>query len=180
MKKILFIVGSQRKSSFNSQMAHYAEGLLNGKAEVAYLDYEKLPIMNEDLENPVLPVVQGAREAVLSADIIWIFTPVYNFAIPGGLKNLLDWLSRSLDLNNLRGESALHNKPVTVSSAANAGQESLFAQLRELLPFIRMRVVEPFTETKINDSAWGDGKLILTSDKIEELKNQVEAVLKAD
>lgn len=179
MKKILFIVGSQRAGSFNYQMANYAETLLLGKADVEYLNYAELPIMNEDLENPILPVVQAAREAVLAADLIWIFTPVYNFSVPGGLKNLLDWLSRSLDLSNLRGASALHDKLVTVSSAANAGQEPMFAQLRELLPFIRMRVVEPFTVAKINDSAWADGKFMMDAEKQAELNAQANTVLNA-
>ena len=42
------------------------------------------------------PAVAAAREAVLAADAIWIFSPVYNFSIPGTVKNLLDWLSRAL------------------------------------------------------------------------------------
>ena len=42
--------------------------------------------MNQDLETPTLPAVQAARDAVLAADAIWIFSPVYNFAIPGVVK----------------------------------------------------------------------------------------------
>lgn len=92
-KKVLFIVGSLRQGSFNHQMALEAEKALAGKAEVSYLDYSALPLFSQDLEVPTHPAVAAAREAVLVADAIWIFSPVYNFSIPGTVKNLLDWLS---------------------------------------------------------------------------------------
>ena len=104
-KKVLFIVGSLRESSFNHQMALEAEKALAGKAEVSYLDYSAIPLFSQDLEVPTLPAVAAAREAVQAADAIWIFSPVYNFSIPGTVKNLLDWLSRAIDLSDTRGAS---------------------------------------------------------------------------
>ncbi|MFR3189497.1 MAG: NADPH-dependent FMN reductase, partial [Streptococcus salivarius] len=100
MKNILFIVGSLRKGSFNHQLAEEAEKMLVGKANVSYLDYSQVPVFNQDLESPVLPVLAEVREQILAADAIWIFSPVYNFSIPGPVKNLLDWLSRALDLSD--------------------------------------------------------------------------------
>lgn len=90
MKNILFIVGSLREGSFNHQMAKQAESILEGQATVSYLNYKEIPLMNQDLETPVLPAVQAARDAIMAADAIWIFSPVYNFAIPGTVKNLID------------------------------------------------------------------------------------------
>ena len=52
MKNILFIVGSLREGSFNYQMAKKAESILAGKANVTYLDYKEIPLMNQDLETP--------------------------------------------------------------------------------------------------------------------------------
>lgn len=121
MKNILFIVGSLRKGSFNHQLAEEAEKMLADKANVSYLDYSQVPVFNQDLESPVLPVLAEVREQVLAADAIWIFSPVYNFSIPGPVKNLLDWLSRALDLSDPSGPSALQDKIVTVSSVANGG-----------------------------------------------------------
>ena len=109
-KKVLFIVGSLREGSFNHQMAVETEKALAGKAEISYLDYSAIPLFNQELEVPTLPAVAAAREAVLTADAIWIFSPVYNFSIPGTVKNLLDWLSRALDLSETRGSSALQIK----------------------------------------------------------------------
>ena len=36
-KKVLFIVGSMRKNSFNRQVSNEAAKLLEGKAEISYL-----------------------------------------------------------------------------------------------------------------------------------------------
>lgn len=178
-KKVLFIIGSLREGSFNHQMALEAEKVLAGKAEVSYLDYSSIPLFNQELEVPTLPAVASARKAVLAADAIWIFSPVYNFSIPGTVKNLLDWLSRALDLSETRGPSALQDKIVTVSSVANAGHEQLFAIYKDLLPFIRTQIVGEFTASRINDSAWADGHLILEDKVAASLKQQAEDLVQA-
>lgn len=178
-KKVLFIIGSLREGSFNHQMALEAEKVLAGKAEVSYLDYSSIPLFNQELEVPTLPAVASARKAVLAADAIWIFSPIYNFSIPGTVKNLLDWLSRALDLSETRGPSALQDKIVTVSSVANAGHEQLFAIYKDLLPFIRTQIVGEFTASRINDSAWADGHLILEDKVAASLKQQAEDLVQA-
>lgn len=43
MKKLLFIIGSLRKESFNRKLANRAEQLIAGRAVVEYLDYSGLP-----------------------------------------------------------------------------------------------------------------------------------------
>ena len=178
-KKVLFIVGSLREGSFNRQMALEAEKALAETVEVSYLDYSAIPLFSQDLEVPTLPAVTAAREAVLAADAIWIFSPVYNFSIPGTVKNLLDWLSRAIDLSDTRGASALQDKIVTVSSVANAGHDQLFAIYKDLLPFIRTQVVGDFTAARVNDSAWADGQLVLEDSVAASLKIQAEDLLKA-
>ena len=178
-KKVLFIVGSLHEGSFNHQMALEAEKALAETVEVSYLDYSAIPLFSQDLEVPTLPSVAAAREAVLAADAIWIFSPVYNFSIPGTVKNLLDWLSRAIDLSDTRGASALQDKIVTVSSVANAGHDQLFAIYKDLLPFIRTQVVGEFTAARINDSAWADGKLVLEDSVATSLKQQAEDLVQA-
>ena len=178
-KKILFIVSSLREGSFNHQMALEAEKALAGKAEVSYLDYSAIPLFSQDLEVPTLPAVAAAREAVQATDAIWIFSPVYNFSIPGTVKNLLDWLSRAIDLSDTRGASALQDKIVTVSSVANGGHNQLFAIYKDLLPFIRTQVVGDFTAARVNDSAWADGQLVLEDSVAASLKQQAEDLLQA-
>ena len=178
-KKVLFIVGSLRQGSFNHQMALEAEKALADKAEVSYLDYSALPLFSQDLEVPTHPAVAAAREAVLAADAIWIFSPVYNHSIPGPVKNLLDWLSRALDLSDTRGASALQDKIVTVSSVANGGHDQLFAIYKDLLPFIRTQVVGDFTAARVNASAWADGKLVLEESVLNSLEKQAQDLVAA-
>lgn len=54
MTKVLFIVGSLRQGSFNQQLAAQAEKVLEGKAEVSYLDWKDIPVFSQELETPVL------------------------------------------------------------------------------------------------------------------------------
>ncbi|MEX2784085.1 NADPH-dependent FMN reductase [Streptococcus sp. H49] len=179
MKTILFVVGSLREGSFNLQMAQAAEKILAGKAKVAYLDYSQVPLFNQDLETPVLPAVADVRKAIQEADAIWIFSPVYNFSIPGPVKNLLDWASRAVDLADPTGPSAIDSKVTTVSLLANGGHEQTAAIYRDLLPFIRTTFVDQVTSSRINDEAWASGELTLSEEVLEELGKQADAVLAA-
>lgn len=76
MKKILFVVGSMRKGSFNRQMAGEVEKLLKDKAEVSYLDYAALPFVNQDMEFPAPEFVTKVREIVKAVDGIWVFSRI--------------------------------------------------------------------------------------------------------
>ena len=179
MKKILFVVGSLREGSFDQQFAQNAEKALEGKAEVSYLDWSQVPVFSQDLEANTPAAVQAARDAVLAADAIWFFSPVYNFAIPGSVKNLLDWLSRALDLSDPTGPSALNEKVSTVSILANRGHEAVADADRTLFPFIRTKFVDEMTTTRVNDSAWADGKFIATDEVLANLDKQAQALLAA-
>ncbi|HFI0463155.1 TPA: NADPH-dependent FMN reductase [Streptococcus suis] len=179
MKKVLFVVGSLREGSFNRQMAQVAEKMLEGKAEVSYLDYSQIPLFSQDLEKEGVPAVDAARKEAQAADAIWIFSPIYNWNIPGTIKNTFDWLSRSLDPTNPSAESAIHDKFVTVSILGNSGQEQLVSLYQGLLPAMRLQVIGEFTATRINDSAWGTGKIELTEEASKSLEHQVSDILKA-
>lgn len=50
MKRIIFIVGSLRKKSFNRQLAKIAEEMLKDRFEISYLNFDDVPNMNQDLE----------------------------------------------------------------------------------------------------------------------------------
>ena len=86
-KKLVFIVGSLRRGSFNRVLADYVAGKVADRADVEFLDYADVPFVNQDIEFPAPGSVTRVRKAVESADGVWIFTPEYNFS---------DWLSRPL------------------------------------------------------------------------------------
>ena len=92
---------------------------------------------------------------------------------------MLDWLSRALDLSDTTGASALNDKVTTVSILANGGHEQVAEAYRALFPFIRTKFVDEITTTRVNDSAWADGKFIATDEVIANLEKQAEAVLAA-
>lgn len=179
-KTIMFIVGSLREGSFNHQLAQATEGILTSKgAEVGYIDIKDVPLFNQDLETPTLPAVQAVRDQIMAADAVWFFSPVYNFSIPGVLKNSIDWISRALDLSETRGPSAIDAKVTTVSSVAAAGHDYLFPEFKQLLSFIRTNPVGEFTGAPVNPEAWGTGQLVISDETLEQLSLQADAVLTA-
>ena len=175
-KNILFIVGSMRKQSFNRQLAALAEGMLADRFDIQYLAFEDVPLMNQDLEAETPAPVVRVRKEILAADGIWIFTPEYNFSYPGLLKNLLDWLSRPMDMSDFSNPSAVVGKKVTVSGAGGKNQTaSCRAKLNELLEFIRMQVMkEPQTGIALGVEAWTKGEFALTGEQMAMLKAQAE------
>lgn len=179
MLNILFIVGSLRRESYNRQLAKQAENLLQGKAQVTYLEFAEMPFMNQDIEFPAPAVVQRVRDEVRIADGIWIFTPEYNSSYPGLLKNLLDWLSRPLKPNDYANPTAISGKPVTVSGAAgkSACKDSI-GKLMPLLEMMRTRLMsEPIMSVALTHDAWQTGVLSLSPEQLAALQQQVEAFL---
>jgi chromate reductase len=54
-----------------------------------------LPIYDADLQAEGIPdAVTALGTAIKSADGLIIVTPEYNYSVPGGLKNAIDWISR--------------------------------------------------------------------------------------
>ena len=110
--RILAIVGSQRKQSYNLQLALAAQAVLGDRAVFELLDYSDVPMMNQDIEYPAPAAVQRVRSAVKAANGVWIFTPEYNHSYPGILKNLIDWLSRPVSKEE---KQVLSRKPIAIS-----------------------------------------------------------------
>ena len=180
-KKILFIVGSLRKKSFNRQLAEKCASLIGGRAEVSFLEYADMPFMNQDAENPVPEVVARVRKAVQDADGIWIFTPEYNAAVPGVLKNLLDWLSRPLVAGNFSSGTAVMGMKVTISGAGGKNAtRSARADLKKLLEFMRMEVVAgEGTGFALDGAAFASDVFSLSEESVAELSKQVDVFLSA-
>lgn len=140
--KIVFIVGSLRRDSFNRALAEYAVRVLGERATVEYLDYADVPLMNEDIEFPAPAAVARVREQVEAADAVWIFTPEYNFSYPAGLKNVLDWLSRPQVLGDFEAAVSLTDMPVTISGAGGkAANANVRRQLVDLLEYVEASVI---------------------------------------
>ena len=138
--KILAIVGSLRKESYNQQLALAAKELIGDRADFELLEYHDTPLMNQDFEYPAPEAVKRTRDAVKSADGIWFFTPEYNHFFSGVLKNLIDWLSRPI---SDKEPQVLAGKPAAISgiSPAMAGTSLAQDHLVTLISFLNMDVM---------------------------------------
>ena len=65
--------------------------------------------------------VAGFRDNLAKADAVLIVSPEYNYSIPGGLKNAIDWASRGED-------SPLLGKPVAVMGGGAFSDHILHAK----------------------------------------------------
>ena len=180
MKKILMIVGSLRKNSFNLRLAAEIESIVGERASFSYLNISALPYMNQDLEFPPPESVSRARSAVLEADGIWICSPEYNHSIPGVLKNALDWLSRPMNADR-KGGSAIRGKPVTFSCAAGrSGAGYVRPALRDFAEATSMRLVcGEGTGVSLDAEAYRSDILSLSGEIRAQLAAQAEEFLAA-
>lgn len=107
--RVLAISGSLRAESYNRKALQLGEKIAEGLgARVTKIDLKSLdlPIYDGDIETQGLPEsVKTLKGAVEDADMLLIASPEYNYSIPGGLKNAIDWLSRQG--NSLDGKTAV-------------------------------------------------------------------------
>jgi NAD(P)H-dependent FMN reductase len=94
MKRFLAISGSLRRVSTNTALLRaMAANAPDSVAVELYDGLGDLPIFNPDREGGLTPaVVDDLGRRVRDADGLIIACPEYAHGIPGGLKNLLDWL----------------------------------------------------------------------------------------
>jgi chromate reductase, NAD(P)H dehydrogenase (quinone) len=124
--KILGISGSLRAGSLNTALLRAAQKYAPSGVEISlYEGLGDLPHYNGDLDTEEnLPVqVRELREQIKAADGLLIATPEYNYSIPGGLKNLIDWASRPA------ATSTLLRKPVAIMGATPGNFGTVRAQL---------------------------------------------------
>jgi chromate reductase len=125
--KVIGFSGSLRKDSYNSAVLRELGRLAPARVSLEIADWRHVPVYDADLELPA--VVADLKRQVADADAVLIVTPEYNYGIPGGLKNVLDWLSRPAF------ESVFAHKPVgvmSVSPGATGGARAQ-AQLKNVL-----------------------------------------------
>ena len=111
---VLVICGSLRKGSYNAALARTLPAWAPPAMKLRLAPpFETFPIYNFDIQNSTgFPAdVNAWADAIRSADGLIIVSPEYNWSIPGGLKNAIDWVSRMK-------EQPFKDKPVALQSAA--------------------------------------------------------------
>jgi len=135
--KILGIVGSLRKDSYNRFALKAAQEMVPDGAVLDLVELHGVPVFNQDDEKAPPPSVLEFKRRILAADAILFATPEYNYSVPGALKNAIDWASRPY------GESAWPGKPAAVMGASVGALGTARAQyhLRQILVTLNMPVV---------------------------------------
>ena len=111
---VITICGSLRKGSYNRMVMNLLPGWAPANLKISEAPpFSEFPLYNADVQNSSgFPApVQTLADAIRAADGVIFVSPEYNYSIPGGLKNAIDWVSR---LPN----QPFANKPVTIISAA--------------------------------------------------------------
>jgi chromate reductase len=128
--RIVAIPGSGRTGALNKALLDAAVELApDGVAVEVFQGFGDIPVFNEDLEGATPAAVAELRTMLIGAHGVLISTPEYNQSIPGGVKNLIDWLSRSDPVQGLAG------RPVAVTGVTTGPWGTRIAQtiLRQVL-----------------------------------------------
>jgi NAD(P)H-dependent FMN reductase len=129
--KILAISGSARANSTNTAMLRaVAQTAPSGHDVTVFSAIADLPVFSPDSEAEPLPEsVQVFADRVGESDGVLISSPEYVRAIPGGLKNAIDWLV---------SREEIVQKPIALMHASHRGDDML-SQLRLVLATVSQR-----------------------------------------
>lgn len=128
--KIVAISGSLRQASFNTALLEAARTCLSDEIFWEVGSIGDIPLYNEEIDGDEKPAaVRRLLDQVSAADGLVIASPEYNYGVPGGLKNAIDWLSRPAY------KSVLLHKPTLIMSASlsPAGGVRAQSQLKQIL-----------------------------------------------
>lgn len=170
---ILAISGSLRADSFNSTILKAMLNMAPAEVKITiYTSLDELPFFSSERDNENQnPTVDILRKQIAAADGVLISTPEYAFGVPGVLKNALDWLVSSGELNE---------KPVFSISASplNSAGEKALASL--LLTLVALGTTEagrlsiPNIKNKINAN-----KEIIDAETVKALELALQKLVKA-
>lgn len=129
LRRLLLICGSLRSGSTNEALLRTVASLLpNDVAADLYDGMGRLPHFNPDDDHDPLPAeVTDLRHRIASATAILFSTPEYAGAMPGSLKNLLDWTVGGVEVSDK--PTAWINISIAPAGAAGT-HESLMTVLR--------------------------------------------------
>lgn len=139
--QLLLVSGSLRSGSTNTAVLQTAQVLVpGGVATVLYRGMGGLPHFNPDDDREgeaVHAAVAELRAQIAAADGLLICTPEYAGALPGALKNLLEWTV---------GDAGTYRKPVgwinASGGAAPTGGADAHDSLRKVLGYVHADIVD--------------------------------------
>lgn len=138
-RTILLVSGSLRQMSTNTALLRTAAEVAPEGVECHLFDrLADLPAFNpDDDRQPLDPEVQRLRAVIHQADAILFSTPEYAGALPGSLKNLLDWTIGDEE------PGSIYEKPVGWVNVSPRGAEGAHQELRTVLGYALARLIDP-------------------------------------
>ena len=135
---VITIAGSLREGSFNAALARQLpKWAPEGMSITEAPSWADLPVYNADDQNSTGFPATATKlaDAIRAADGLVIVSPEYNYGVPGGLKNAVDWLSRMKD-------QPFKDKPVVLQSVAGGplGGGRVQYQWRQIMVFVEALV----------------------------------------
>jgi chromate reductase len=138
---VLLISGSLRSGSTNTAVLRTATEVAgDGVTTTLYGGMADLPHFNPDDDRegePVPAAVAELRAEIAGADALLLCTPEYAGALPGALKNLLEWTV---------GDGGTYRKPIAWINASGPGAPTGGADahdsLRKVLGYVHADIVE--------------------------------------
>lgn len=138
--QLLLVSGSLRAGSTITAVLRTARTVVPGGVTASlYEGMAGLPHFNpdDDLEGEPVPRAVELRAQISAAGALLLCTPEYAGALPGALKNLLEWTV---------GDAGTHDKPVAwvnaSGPAAPTGAADAHDSLRKVLGYVGADVVE--------------------------------------
>lgn len=133
--RIVGICGSLQAHSKNLGLLKLAAAAMPPGVELVLFDgLRDLPQFNPDIESSAIGSVRQWRVALAESDAVLIATPEYALSLPGSLKNAIDWVI---------GSGELEGKVVGITSVVPSpgrGRRGLQA-LRDTLSAVRVVIV---------------------------------------
>ena len=134
--RVLGIVGSLGARSSNLTLLETAASVApDGMEVVLYAGLGELPHFDPDVDpDDAPPAVRALRQAIAASDAVLIAAPEYGHSLPGVLKNAIDWLI---------GSGELEQKVVAITASVPSperGRQGL-AALRQTLGAVRAVIV---------------------------------------
>jgi NAD(P)H-dependent FMN reductase len=161
MTTIVGVCGSLRRGSFNLMLLRAVAEAMPSDVTVQIGSIREIPLYNADDESAggVPAAAQRLKDQIAAADGLLIVTPEYNNAMPGVLKNAIDWLSRPpVDIARV-----FRGRPTGIVGATPGMGGTILSQA-SWLPVLRVLGVLPYFEGRVIVS--GAGKVFDESGRI--------------
>lgn len=129
--RVGYFIGSLSSTSINRILSRALIRLAPEDLEFTEIPIGNLGLYSQDFDADYPPEARALKESIAAVDAVLFITPEYNRALPGALKNAIDWASRPW------GTNSFSRKPSAMIGASTGKIGTAVAQqnLRSALSF---------------------------------------------